>query len=1290
MPTKTHLTKQEELVPESGIQKRTTDPVAPVLDQIWLNKTSNAIKWFDGSLIQTITGGAPGPVTQVDDERAWGGLVQQLSDAEISAFARNPSPLALIDTMNNESIGTMTNLVKSGSTLTWANGQNTGTYVMDAEVTDLVDKVTGVVVATIRAFAPKPTAITPTPSDTAPVVKFYGDLTQYFPLTKPVMIFKNTVVNSKRVHKHLIYQNKIALLNVTACSYNSGTDETSLTLSNPNGLDIGLSINVVDYTSKLRIAPWDTTIEARGSLLGAYDVCDLKSGYCEGSIRMFSEQAMQAFGPGAVLNSNWEYEIDFSPNKQYGILILTELFNIGGNDRNRLHFYWSANGGQTWTKFAFTYETPNIFGNYSQPDLWGNNAYVWERLLVSDNGRAVILFVLGHPSNGQGNINGYYANLTDVTPAMVGLPYDGGGGAGSLWYNSSYSSRSWSIDGPRDTMSAFAISFYWQVLGCDYRLRTMYFTWANTPGALPVFQWLYGDEGDRQGANTYWMKCWRKSDGFHVVMHSPYICSTTNRLYSYFLADQTGNTLYQADGGTQDSDYRVFWIKETTNYIVWSYYRVNGNPFNVNYLHKDTPGTVVRSNASPGLVGTWMSGANVSYGSQSSGIWAEESGHMQEYRKRVWVDPTNEKRIIFPYSIFDGQYRRLFLMEIDDFTNQKPITIYNQSDNAWWYLGADSQRTQVAQTFQYNSSFPLRAVALKFFKDATGYTWDRGDNTISVEIQETTGGYPNGTVVAAADKTLDASLITYESNVNWKWFNFNPGLSLVNGNTYAIVVKQTVAPLTTFYGVAGSNFYVGLRSYNLNSYGNGKACQYNGSVWSDLGGSASNDFCFLISHNFVRELDDEWGYEASKMGFSSNYDGHALMCQTGPYEIEWAYRMVRGNNLTSFTMGGQVWKRKITMDVSAANAFTMTDRKPLGYRGEGIDYDQNLCFNWSIADPASLRKYRTGTVDLGRYTEENSHLGLGWNTWGGAEPGGLRVADSDFQDGYAFDCGNNANCLRWNGDGDNQHQTWNFDYKGHLWAFEAEIKPTNSLGTNDMYIAATHGVGSGWIVRLVNGYLAFYNSSFGNCAIANDMIEPNVYHKIRVVKNYVTKKYHLFRSLVAPYTVFTEVGSYSVQAINVGDSGSDSYFSVGGDTALNVSNRFWGRIGYVKLMHGPVRPYMNYNPTTGFYEPFAYSGYKNHSPLNRMRPLYGDANGNAKWAALRFKHRKDDNAWAPELVMINAENLSIVDSYDQILTYQKSTLTAQGQEPGVKVTMNRSGSQNANAIRGIAFEFNGP
>lgn len=47
--SKTHIVSQEEGIKDVGVQVRASDPISPVADQTWINKTQRRLKTRDGS-----------------------------------------------------------------------------------------------------------------------------------------------------------------------------------------------------------------------------------------------------------------------------------------------------------------------------------------------------------------------------------------------------------------------------------------------------------------------------------------------------------------------------------------------------------------------------------------------------------------------------------------------------------------------------------------------------------------------------------------------------------------------------------------------------------------------------------------------------------------------------------------------------------------------------------------------------------------------------------------------------------------------------------------------------------------------------------------------------------------------------------------------------------------------------------------------------------------------------------------------------------------------------------------
>lgn len=57
MATKTHITKQEEVIAETGVQSRASDPGSPVSGQTWINTADARLRHYDGASTLEIGGG---------------------------------------------------------------------------------------------------------------------------------------------------------------------------------------------------------------------------------------------------------------------------------------------------------------------------------------------------------------------------------------------------------------------------------------------------------------------------------------------------------------------------------------------------------------------------------------------------------------------------------------------------------------------------------------------------------------------------------------------------------------------------------------------------------------------------------------------------------------------------------------------------------------------------------------------------------------------------------------------------------------------------------------------------------------------------------------------------------------------------------------------------------------------------------------------------------------------------------------------------------------------------------
>jgi hypothetical protein len=115
----------------------------------------------------------------------------------------------------------------------------------------------------------------------------------------------------------------------------------------------------------------------------------------------------------------------------------------------------------------------------------------------------------------------------------------------------------------------------------------------------------------------------------------------------------------------------------------------------------------------------------------------------------------------------------------------------------------------IAQSFVTGLSYSISSVQLYLYRSGAL-------TSATVEIQETTGGLPNGTVVVS--KTIVGSVIP--TSLGWVEFLFATTPTLTNGTTYAIVLS-----------IIGSSEYV-VWNYNyVDGEGLGHA-YFDGTVWN--------------------------------------------------------------------------------------------------------------------------------------------------------------------------------------------------------------------------------------------------------------------------------------------------------------------------------------------------------------------------------------------------------------------------------------------------------------------------
>ena len=195
--------------------------------------------------------------------------MSRLSAAELGQSYPLPQN-TILDSFDSDTRGTKSNCAASSDALRISVGQTAATYTRQKDTTPSLSKIEGYFVGTLQALAPKGTTIA---SD---IIKFSGDCSEFFVSGKNVIICKKQTFDSEIVHTALLdTTNFVAQLAVSSSSYNSGTDETSLTLTNTNSLDLSMGLSSSSYNSTLRVLPFDIQVKVKALTAQAFDQIDI-------------------------------------------------------------------------------------------------------------------------------------------------------------------------------------------------------------------------------------------------------------------------------------------------------------------------------------------------------------------------------------------------------------------------------------------------------------------------------------------------------------------------------------------------------------------------------------------------------------------------------------------------------------------------------------------------------------------------------------------------------------------------------------------------------------------------------------------------------------------------------------------------------------------------------------------------------------------------------------------------------------------------------------------------------
>jgi hypothetical protein len=1054
-------------------------------------------------------------------------ILEQLKLAELNLISPG-TPNQIIDSFDTDTKGTKVNTAASLDALRLTGSNLTGSYQRDRLGSAPVDKVAGVVVASLQALAPKNVAVA------SNVFKFSGDVTAFFPNTKSVLIAKKVSSDGDIVHKFLANAaGNIAELAVSS-SYNLGLDETSVTVTNPESLDLDLDVIAANYNATLRIIPFDWTVEAKSVTAASLERLVIYDAFGSNTINITGENTFKEVG--ALTATALKHCVKFSPNGQYGVLQIAEY----ASPYPFFRFYGTADNGNTWTLLG-----SKVSGNHANSVLaeanpgqqYINNA----QIVVADNGKWLSAYWFYSAFQISSTVRAVCGDLTissfaDTGATSAGVPGGRPGGTfGAGIIADGGNNRQGialadltdlSLAGVMEIDSAGTATIVFFSGGGTTHIATASFTSSDVNIKASV---VVGTAGSRRvwvsttlGSNQLIIFYFQESDLYQSFYSATGVVSTSTQL--------------SADGWLIDN--LVF----ADNKIAAAYYKSGYENFCFRIVNNAAAGTPSISSEN-NLTGGGQSFAGdgyIGWTSVSPAHW------YRTYDAVVHFDGT---RLTIAQDMAHGDaIRRPMVYEVRDVDSFQGFWVglgtVPTSDNYFRYTSAT---TQFGQTFLATTN-RIRTASVRVGQ--TGLI--AAGHLLTCELQETTGGFPNGVVVATAINSYDPRTIS-RTNEMHLFFNFNSP-TVVNGNTYALVFKSTFPISTTNY--------LNFRSVNTNNYPSGSMVKYDGSVWTNE-----------TNHDLFFRIYGEWVYDHSEFCRTATQEfGVDVWCQETQIKrvditnntLRLATRRMLSTTVNQRTQTGHPFTKTMNLG-SVGVASTFTDYAVAGYFPS--NYDKNLILNLTHGEQDTARIVNTtGVVSSTNMSEDRS--GLDMTTTYNNISGANYVADVTFSTGKA---------LSLNGSNQGMHVAPGTAAPLQLGAYpfviEAEFN-CNLINTTLQNIVGAFDTGSnyGWYLGINNGTsgrIEFYLTNSGGSSIGHaysnaGVIVSNTTYVARVTYDGLGGAPKIFLSTTGPSGTFTEI-TYAAQQAVTGTTAHNTSICIGKFLSGGGSSWFSGKLGYAKV-----------------------------------------------------------------------------------------------------------------------------
>ena len=1131
-----------------------------------------------------------------------GSASETLSDFEIAGLTGEDvnSPNTILDTYNSD-ISTKLNSEIVASAIQLEVGQNSGTVEHTLNVSPDMTSVKGGMVIPLHAM--------PVQSVSGNDMVLTGDATSVLPDNSRVIIMQKTTQLNRVTHTGLMdNDNKVARLVVSSTSYNLINDETTVTLTNLTpALDLSMGIAAPQQPDELRIAPFDWDLEASATGTGAYEEMDITDLHGLDTLRFTGTAGSSIIEEiSAAINGSCDHiAIRMSENGTYGVIRIWE--NISGNQR--FHWWYTGDSGVNWTKFGTTED----FTNTENDEMGGQYHQVnQQQIAVANNGK--IFLTYPYVRSGNFSVEGYYADLTDVTPTLTATPSTGAG-AGIIRTSGSVSFGS-ALAWDKEDLSLVVCV----VQPSNPSFSTEYHSFTN-------------------GGATHLGLASNTQVAYQNVIH-PHLSGTAgaHRFHMVYRDNTSGQT-------------RVVYIDEVTHTSISAYTFTSaaGSSWPIATAINDTYLMLVEWNTGQNLYYSYVEhGASTTF-SSSMLMTADmpmdrvtmfgsidNKNLFRNIQDRLVSDPNDDKHFFLTYihNEDNGAYNPL-VYEFQDITLNPGITSAVVGNNATINHRNNSGAEANGLIFTTSGTEDIRGVGFKAWSNDANFPWP--DNaTITATIESTTGGTPdNSPATTYGTDTISLNRFRRESSGTGQWLHFNfDGISLPAGTYFIKLEASFPIDATGFLKFAAQS---GNPNPNTSSW------FFDGASWTEVAGQ---DLTHYISDMWISAPDEFVGRQTDRDVYVSAYDSSIQQSSPTELAVGWT-RTTRYTDPTLPFEGDSVY-RIMTMESSSSVRSKFPEAEKPVIHSE-TEFDPYRYFQVSLGNQ-DTRSINPVTGVFGPDSDAMNETGFGHDIETGVNF--TMVADTDFESGR---------CAQLTG---SEYRRYTFhegmNIMSQKFAIECEAKWITNPGNNGRileYMDAAQNNGWG-LYTTVAGKVVFRLRAGGGGAdtVSTETLNTSEYTKIRVIGDEEEIRIYFSRGAdigAGPggTDVFTEV-SYDSQRTGGYVQGNINENITIGRTSAGGSDFFIGKLGFIKLNIGS--------------DSFVDEGYSDQQySTNTLQ-----AGGDGTFLCKRVRGQTQNTDFTKDTFFHKLGGGLFTDSYDIFLEMEK-VLGAAGKQLAVRTTMRR-------------------